>query len=255
MAAATGVPLLNETRVQMLREYYLCPHFRILVIGRANAGKTTILEKVCGVAKATEPIIYDKDGELRGQHDIEHQITYPGSNFIFHDSQGFESGSTEELEIAWKFIEKRCAETELKNQLHAIWYCIPMDSPRPILPAELEFFNKGTGRVPLLVIFTKFDGQIDSEYVNLIDRKDEDKWGRAREIAEVTFQKVYLPKVLNAKYPPRAYVLLEDMDLPEKNCPELTLKTADAIDDDCIHQLFVSTQMNNLDLCVRSALQ
>ena len=25
-------------------------------------------------------------------------------------------------------------------------YCIPMDSPRPILAAELEFFNKGTGR-------------------------------------------------------------------------------------------------------------
>ena len=25
-------------------------------------------------------------------------------------------------------------------------YCIPMDSPRPILPAELEFFNKGTGK-------------------------------------------------------------------------------------------------------------
>ena len=57
----------------------------------------------------------------RGMHDIEHQITYFGSNFIFHDSQGFESGSTEELEIAWKFIEKKSAETELKNQLHAIW--------------------------------------------------------------------------------------------------------------------------------------
>ena len=25
-------------------------------------------------------------------------------------------------------------------------YCIPMDSSRPILSAELEFFNKGTGR-------------------------------------------------------------------------------------------------------------
>ena len=25
-------------------------------------------------------------------------------------------------------------------------YCIPMDSPRPILPAELEFFKKGTGK-------------------------------------------------------------------------------------------------------------
>jgi hypothetical protein len=35
---------------------------------------------------------------------------------------GFESGSTEELEVVWKFIGKRSAETELKNQLHAIWY-------------------------------------------------------------------------------------------------------------------------------------
>ena len=25
-------------------------------------------------------------------------------------------------------------------------YCIPMDSPRPLLSAELEFFNKGTGK-------------------------------------------------------------------------------------------------------------
>ncbi|KAF8329050.1 hypothetical protein F5887DRAFT_1142597 [Amanita rubescens] len=251
----------------MLRERYLCPHFRILVIGRANAGKTTILEKVCGVEKGTKPIIYDSDSNQleqsvihlmpsleRGLHDIEHQITYPGSNFIFHDSKGFESGSTEELEIAWKFIEKKSAKTELKNQLHAIWYCIPMDSPRPILSAELEFFNKGTGRVPLVVIFTKFDGQVANEFVNLTD-EDEDKWERAREIAEITFQKVYLPKVLNAKYPPKAYVQLEDMDLPEKNCAELTQQTGDAIDDDSIHQLFVSTQMNNLDLCVKSALR
>jgi len=54
-------------------------------------------------------------------HDIEHLITYHGSNFILHDSQGFEAGATEELEIAWEFIEKKAAETELKNQLHAIW--------------------------------------------------------------------------------------------------------------------------------------
>ena len=63
--------------------------------------------------------------------------------------------------------------------------------------------------VPLVVIFTKFDGQIASEFVNLIDSKDEDKWERAREIAQITFQKVYLPKVFDAKYPPKAYVQLE----------------------------------------------
>ena len=56
----------------------------------------------------------------RGIHDIEHQITYKGSNFIFHDSQGFESGGKEEIEVVWDFIEKKSAATKLKDQLHAI---------------------------------------------------------------------------------------------------------------------------------------
>ena len=107
------------------------------------------------------PSIYNKF--QRGIHDIEHQVTYSGSNFIFHDSQGFEAGTNKELEVVWKFIEERSIAVELKDQLHAIWYlililhmllgdqascryCIPMDSPRPLLPTELEFFNKGTGK-------------------------------------------------------------------------------------------------------------
>ena len=50
--------------VTQRREQYKCPHFRILVMGRANAGKTTILEKVCGVARGTQPIIiYDVNSE------------------------------------------------------------------------------------------------------------------------------------------------------------------------------------------------
>ncbi|SRR6266576_2050211 len=58
----------------------------------------------------------------RGIHDIEHQITYEGSNFIFHDSQGFESGATDELDVAWEFIDKKSVEPELRDQLHGIWY-------------------------------------------------------------------------------------------------------------------------------------
>jgi GTPase SAR1 family protein len=38
-----------------------CPHFRVLIIGRANAGKTTILKKVCNTTD--EPRIYDPDGK------------------------------------------------------------------------------------------------------------------------------------------------------------------------------------------------
>lgn len=96
-------------------------------------------------------------------HNIEHQITFPGSNFIFHDSCGFESGATKEMEDVWEFIEERANTSQMMDQLHAIWYvflcwsftrlpnrtfhryCIPMDSTRPLLPAELQFFERGTG--------------------------------------------------------------------------------------------------------------
>ena len=99
-----------------------------------------------------------------------------------------------------------------------------MDSTRPILDAELEFFNKGTGKgnlssgtttinsntstVPLVVVFTKFDGQIIQESGKLDDMDDAIKWHKAREHAELTFQRVYLPKVFDTKYPPKAYVCL-----------------------------------------------
>ena len=45
------------------------------------------------------------------------------------------------------------------------------------------------------------------------------------------------------------------MDIPENGCPELTVKTADAIDDTSLQELFVSTQMNNLDLCVKAGFE
>jgi len=45
------------------------------------------------------------------------------------------------------------------------------------------------------------------------------------------------------------------MDMPGVNCPELTEKTAGAIDDTTLQELFVSTQMNNLGLCIRFGLE
>jgi hypothetical protein len=101
-----------------------------------------------------------------------------------------------------------------------------MDSTRPIPHAELEFFNKGTGKgnlssgttpinntsvtVPLVVVFTKFDSQIIQEFGKLddLDMDDAVKWDKARVNAEITFQRVYLPKVFGTNYPPKAYVCL-----------------------------------------------
>jgi len=39
-----------------------CPQFRILIIGKANAGKTTILRKVCNAKPDAKPVIYDAEG-------------------------------------------------------------------------------------------------------------------------------------------------------------------------------------------------
>jgi GTPase SAR1 family protein len=41
----------------------LCPQFRILIIGKANAGKTTILRKVCNAKPDAKPIVYDAEGK------------------------------------------------------------------------------------------------------------------------------------------------------------------------------------------------
>ena len=42
----------------------LCKRFRVLIMGRRNAGKTTILEKMTGSEEGTMPEIRNEDGEL-----------------------------------------------------------------------------------------------------------------------------------------------------------------------------------------------
>ena len=59
-----------------------CPQFRILIIGKANAGKTTILRKVCNAKPDTKPIIYDAEGKeviheaRQGEHEVRQESTW-----------------------------------------------------------------------------------------------------------------------------------------------------------------------------------
>jgi hypothetical protein len=48
----------DDRRAKKIRER--AGRFRVLIIGRANAGKTTILRKVCNTAE--QPEIFDSDG-------------------------------------------------------------------------------------------------------------------------------------------------------------------------------------------------
>ncbi|KAJ6592700.1 hypothetical protein B0H19DRAFT_906738, partial [Mycena capillaripes] len=112
--------------------------FRILVIGRRNAGKTTILKKMCGSDESDLRVV-DVKGRLvnpsilepnsqRGMSDIEHEIIFKRNPyFVFHDSRGIEAGAEHEENSAlctrylWNFLDKRSKTLTIRDQIHAIW--------------------------------------------------------------------------------------------------------------------------------------
>jgi hypothetical protein len=93
--------------------------------------------------------------------------------------------------------------------------------------------------------------------------------------AEDEFNQHYLP-VISAPavpYPPASFVLIgseccfapdnvlsskyleSDMHKPETKCEELSTKTAAALGNNELQKLFVSVQLNNVQLCVKYALK
>jgi len=109
-------------------------------------------------ATSEQPEIFDSEGNkidtsvitptvLHGLHNIENELVFQSNpGFIFHDSRGFEAGGIAELHLVKEFIAKRSKMEELRDQLHVIWYCIPMDDERLFTAAERSFFSEcGTG--------------------------------------------------------------------------------------------------------------
>ncbi|KAJ7932357.1 hypothetical protein B0H13DRAFT_1955033 [Mycena leptocephala] len=167
-----------------------CSHFRILVIGRANAGKTTLLKRVCNSVK--EPKIYGKDGKKRGEHNIENQMIFKSNpGFIFHDSCGFESGTLEETEKAKNFIKTRAASSSLTEQLHAIWYCLPMDTTRPFLKTDEEFFDlEGVGNGEFTILALSLT---NASFQSLLSQFSQSVMGFSRKFAAPTWPGVWTP--------------------------------------------------------------
>ncbi|KAG1838742.1 hypothetical protein C8R48DRAFT_666756 [Suillus tomentosus] len=244
--------------------------FRILVIGRANAGKTTILQRVCNTRD--NPNIYNNAGEQvgiillltcsqRGLHDIENEMVFESNRgFIFHDSRGFEAGGTSEFEKVKAFISRRSKETKMTNQLHAIWYCIPMDEAcRSFTAAEKKFFSEcDTGSIPVIVLFTKFDALYDVEFSKLRaegkSRKD------ARELAPKQAEESFpngpqLKFLKEVRWPPKCHVCLSNMEKDDADCRTLIERTAGTLDNEVLQQIFVSTQQTNLEICMRYAVE
>ena len=63
----------------------------------------------------------------RGEHNIDDELVFSNhTGYVFHDSRGIESGSTEELETLRDFIRRKCGEKRLRDKLHAIWFALPL---------------------------------------------------------------------------------------------------------------------------------
>ncbi|KAG2752607.1 hypothetical protein P692DRAFT_201294744 [Suillus brevipes Sb2] len=247
--------------------------FRILIIGRANAGKTTILQRVCKTRE--NPAIYNSAGEKidpavlmasreRGVHDIENEMVFRNNpGFIFHDSRGFEAGGQSEFDKVKAFIASRSKESRVKYRIHVIWYCIPMDEDsRSFTNAEVMFFSQcDTGSIPVIVLFTKFDALYDDIFEELISK------GVSRKDAEVLVPQHAKEAFANGpqinllysckdnQRPPQCHICLPDMDKDNADCGPLIERTAEMLDDDVLKQIFVSTQRTNLELCIRYALE
>ncbi len=127
--------------------------------------------------------------------------------------------------------------------------------------------------MPVVLIFTKFDALELKCYSKLLEqgKSHEEAIVQVPELADKTFQKEYLPRVLGAQFPPKTYVCLAgdvsyssgflkfsqilDMNKEENQCAELSEKTMDILDNDVLVNLFVSTQKNNLDLCIEKSIK
>ncbi|KIK38322.1 hypothetical protein CY34DRAFT_809446 [Suillus luteus UH-Slu-Lm8-n1] len=247
--------------------------FRILIIGRANAGKTTILQRVCKTRE--NPEIFNSAGERidpavlmasreRGVHDIENEMVFRNNpGFIFHDSRGFEAGGPDEFDKVKAFIASRSKERRLKDRIHVIWYCIPMDEDgRSFTNAEVMFFSQcDTGSIPVIVLFTKFDALYDDTFEELtskgVSRKDAEVLvpQHAKEAFANGPQTNLLYSRKDNQRPPRSHICLPDMDKDDADCGPLIERTAEILDDDVLKQLFVSTQRTNLEFCMRFAVE
>ncbi|KAG1785336.1 GTP-binding protein [Suillus plorans] len=242
--------------------------FRVLIMGRANAGKTTILQKVCNTTD--QPEIYDTKGKKvwvmidRGNHDIANEMVFKSNpGFVFHDSCSFEAGSEEEFKNMKKFISERAHATKLEERIHTIWYCIPMDEHcRTFQRSEEKFFREcDTGHVPVVVVFTKFEalrpvafGEMKKQLKGV---SGEERSKRIAERVEELFTKTgVLDQLRNPenRARPKAYVRLQEMNKTDANCNTLLEHTTFALDNEELRLCLVSTQISNMELCIKCAI-
>ncbi|KAJ8593421.1 hypothetical protein M405DRAFT_810957 [Rhizopogon salebrosus TDB-379] len=242
--------------------------FRILVVGRANSGKTTLLQKVCSATE--KPQIFDGKGKKidadilktsvdRGYHDINNELVFRSTpGFVFHDSCGFGAGDEDEFKEMKQFISERASMKKLNDRIHAIWYCIPMDEyHRAMTMCEKRFFSEcDISDVPVIAVFTKFDALSAvalRELRRIPGLTREDLFERIPKRVKVIFAHANVwGRLCETRHPPKGYVCLAKMNIDETDCGPLLECTMGALGDEALLMLLISTQ-TNLELSITHA--
>ncbi|KAI5985508.1 hypothetical protein EDD15DRAFT_2302252 [Pisolithus albus] len=245
--------------------------FRILVMGRGNAGKTTVLHRVCN--STDEPEIFDGNGNKidnavvqgnlpRGYHFIEDELVFRSNpGFVFHDSVGFEAGSTESFDKMRRFVDDCAGARTPEKHVHAIWYCIPMtDCHRPVTVDEEKFFNECDIRhVPVVVLLTKVDAlQIDA--MQELEDEGLGEEGVEERVMERVSQlldkhQVHIKQRLEqCKFPPKVYMPLKNMHEESADISALLQCTESVLNEIAMPRMLISTHQSITAYSIQHAM-
>jgi len=184
-------------------------------------------------------------------HNIEDELIFTKhAGYIFHDSRGFEAGGVDELKFVQEFIRRKSRERQLKDRLHVIWYCIPMDNARPEL--DLKFFDDicPDKNVPVVAVFTKYDHFRRDIKMKLEDQR------RDPALLDAEVESVFNEHYLASLTGPPPFVRLERMHKPGQQCNGLIEMTADALRDGVVALMLLAVQAgHNLELSIRYAIR
>ncbi|KAI7328893.1 hypothetical protein KC315_g6422 [Hortaea werneckii] len=229
---------------------------RILICGEAGIGKSTLLNRSFGID------LSPTHKTNHGVHDVNVGLTGEGKHYIIHDSCGFQSGNTKDIDDLVHFIKIRGAAVDISERLHAVWYCIDSLRNRAFLDVDQQLFallKEAGSQIPVILISTRLDrykdltrGEIESEYkrrhgikrgtrlddeayANVCGRTDEAVGLLKRETAD-SFRQRY-PGIRGP-----LFTELAEEDEDDSIRPVMT-ETINSIDNDCVRLHMIKAQI------------
>ncbi|KAG9001364.1 hypothetical protein FRB93_012140 [Tulasnella sp. JGI-2019a] len=206
----TVIHVVEQDALQMSVEEIVaqCPKFRILLLGKAGTGKSSLANRVFDVQTA------QVSEYSPGEAEIDKEITSPDNpRFILHDSRGFEYGEGRNLTTVKDFLRRRRAMA-IRDQVHAVWLCIqcPTSNERIIETGDEEFLRGNYG-VPVIIVFTKYDMLQAATDRKMLKNSDNNE-ALAREKAEEEYRKLCISplKAINGVKVEHAKVSIKDKD-------------------------------------------